>query len=365
MVASRERFQEVMDGLLAAAQPANPTLDSQAPFRTWFNIKEGITGLPGAKDESSLRVYLNGLRGHLVGQYLDEGKWEAAKTVTQCYGAYTKFLCPETEHHFVKRFHCGQRGCPTCALWLPDRFLRRKEEVLRQHLDEPCVFRISLGAQRVGPLSQERERDLSNLYQEIRRMLTHLTDNYGDSYAVAKDHIYGIRCCLRGELAAFDVAVLANHESPAKALLEEHFRKETGVEARVEEIACRGRKHAQDDFTSLMSVPLVWETLEDYQIWRAATGRVKLIQGKGVFYRASSRKAVPEHKPTTEGHERRNSCPICSECSPRGLRGYYPVSTTKVRQIESGITGGIYLEPVEDHWETSAAEFCDFLAASH
>ena len=96
-----------------------------------------------------------------------------------------------------------------------------------------------------------------------------------------------------------------------------------------------------------MAIPFVWETLEDYQIWRTATKGAKLIQGKGVFYRVAGGTA----KKTLTHEEKveligQSKCPVCRDCEPIELPGFFPVATTRVRQVTSPITGEVFLEPL-------------------
>jgi len=68
-------------------------------------------------------------------------------------------------------------------------------------------------------------------------------------------------------------------------LLENHFRRQTGVESVVEERRTHGIQHAKELFTALMAVRIDWDTANTYMAWRYGTKGAKLVQGKGAFHR--------------------------------------------------------------------------------
>ena len=75
--------------------------------------------------------------------------------------------------------------------------------------------------------------------------------------------------------------------------------------------------------------------------------RGKLIQGKGVFFKVSGGKAkkalTPEEKLDLA---KKSKCPICGNCEPREVPGFFPVRSTQSRQVKSEMTGEICLEPI-------------------
>lgn len=340
-------FVEFFNELLAEARPI-PSCEENLDFRTCYRVipkKE----LPCNKSGNVLRAYLGTLKDKLIDYYVEEADARAVEDVSQCFESYKKLICQNTEKSFLRRVHCGRRGCSVCAMWLLRQFFEDKEEVLKEHLSEqPCVYRVQLGSWRIGPFPQEKERDLKAIYKDIRDWLNQLADNYGKAFWSAKNLCYGIRCRLEGEFTCFDLILLTNYESGVGEVLKEHFSARTGIDVKVEELPCHGRRHAEETFGGFMAIPFVWDSTEDYQIWRAATKGAKLIQGKGVFYKVSG--GIAKKSLTAEEKfdlAKKSKCPICGDCEPREVPGFFPVRSTQSRQVKSDITGDVYLEPIE------------------
>jgi len=340
-------FAGFIDDLMAKARAIASGIETHE-FRTCYSTKPSKE-LPCNKSGTVLKTYLGTLKDKLLDYYKEEQDGKAFEDVSQCFESYKQFVCQTTEQSFVKRMHCGRRGCSVCALWLLRQFLEDKEELLKEHLgDEPCVYRVHLGSWRIGPFPQERERDLNDLYKQVRGWLTQMGDNHGKDFWAAKNCCYGIRCRLEGEITSFDLILLTNYESGFDSLLKDHFSKRTGIDVKVEELPCHGRRHVMESFVGFMAVPFVWDSTEDYQIWRAATKGAKLIQGKGVFSKVvggAPKKLSAKERLELGQHSR---CPICRNCEPQEVPGFLPVKSTQVRQVTSEITGEVYLEPIPE-----------------
>ena len=319
----------------AALAPPLPQIDMGMSFQSWV---EGSLSFPCTKFGSVLNIYLNQLKDRLLEQLKEQGEAETYEKVAHCWEFYKEFICQTTERSFVVRFHCGERGCSMCAIWLLERFFEDKEVVLKD-LERPAVYRISLGSQRIGPFPQDKQRQIKQIYQQVRGMVTHLTDN-----GVLKDFLYGIRAHVRGEIISLELAILAEYDRDLEAQLAEHSSKETGVTAYVERIPCADRREAQRAMSMLMAIPLVWDSLEDYSVWWAATKGAKLIQGKGKFYKIAGGGASNKKPPAGAGT---SPCPICRRCQPVARESFYEVKTTETRTVVSEITGETFLERVD------------------
>jgi hypothetical protein len=199
------------------------------------------------------------------------------------------------------------------------------------------VYRVSLGSLRIGPFPQDKEAQIKRIYKRVRGMVTHLSDN-----GILKDFLYGIRARIQGEILSVEVDLLAEYGVKLESRLQEHFSRETSVRAYVQRIPCDDRKEAQRAMANLMAVPIVWETNEDYQVWRSGTKGMKLIQGKGIFYRVAggtTKAKAPEGGATS-------SCPICRQCTPVVREGFHRVETTPTRPVVSELTGETYIERI-------------------
>ena len=336
-------FRELMDDMLDEAEPPEqPHRDQE--IRTSFITTEGI--MVWNNFGFVLDEWLNGKKEQVV-RYLEQGGVKMAHKATMmnlCYSHYVFKKCMNTGDVSAHRMRCGDPNCMACAMWLIQSFLDSKEEVLRAGMDSPTLYRIYLFSQRLHVDNVQLENDIADIYKKIRQMLTRLTDNHGKDGGLAKDHLYGIRTKMVGDIAHFEVVMMGDYASENVALLTRHFRRQTGVESTVEERRTHGLQHAKELFTALMAVRVDWDTPDTYMAWRSGTKGTKLVQGKGAFYRVSG--GSKGGKLTPEQAARKVTCRICGFCTPTQLYGYHAVVTTAVRQVTSPYTGSVYLEPV-------------------
>jgi len=283
-------------------------------------------------------------QGHVMGR-----DTASADRIARCFDNYIFKKCLNTGEVMASRYKCGDPNCHFCALWLLKEFLDSKDSVLRANMENPSIYRIYLFSQRLHEDFTAKTNDFAAIYKQIRQMLTRLTDTYGSRYKIAKDHLYGIRTRIVGDVAHFEVILMAEHQPQVDAigLLETHFRRQTGVESVITEVRCHGLQHAKEIFTALMAVRADWDSASNYLCWRSGTKGAKMIQGKGIFYRVSGgskgRKRTYEELLRRAGTE----CRICGNCTPVDLYGIHPVVTTRVREVTSPYTGSVYLEPVD------------------
>ena len=336
-------FRELMDDMLDSAEvPALPHRDEE--IRTCFISTENR--MVWNNFGFVLDEWMNGKKQQVV-RYLEQaGAKHAHKAAMMnlCYSHYIFKKCQNTGEVSAHRVRCGDPNCMACALWLIRSFLDSKDELLQAGMENPTLYRVYLFSQRLHVDHIQLENDIADIYKRIRQMLTRLTDSHGKDGGLAKNHLYGIRTKMVGDIAHFEVVMMGDYNKDNIRLLETHFRRQTGVESVVEERRTHGLQHAKDVFAALMAVRVDWDTPETYMAWRAGTKGTKLVQGKGAFYRVSG--GSKGGKLTPEQAARKSECRICGSCTPLQLYGYHAVVNTPVRQVTSPYTGSVYLEPV-------------------
>ena len=336
-------FNEMMEETLDLAEaPDAPFRDQE--IRTCFITNENR--MVWNNFGFVLDEWMNGKKEQVV-RYLEQAGNKHAHKATMmklCYSHYIFKKCANTGDVSAQRLRCGDPNCMACATWLIKSFLDSKEELLQAGMDSPTLYRIYLFSQRLNVDPADMQNDFTEIYKQIRQMLTRLTDSHGKDGGLAKDHLYGIRTKIVGDIAHFEVVMMGNYNTNNIRLLENHFRRQTGVESVVEERRTHGLQHAKELFTALMAVRVDWDTANTYMAWRYGTKGGKLVQGKGAFYRVSG--GSKGGKLTPEQAARKSECRICGFCTPTQLEGYHPVTSTRVREVISPYTGYTYLEPV-------------------
>ena len=342
-------FSDMMDELIEEAE-GPPAPFAEHEIRTSFLTDPGMIGnnygfvldnFLGRQKETLCEALR---QGHIMSKETSQ-----ADRIARCFDNYIFKKCLNTGDISASRYKCGDPNCHYCALWLLKEFLDSKDSVLRANMENPSIYRIYLFSQRLHEDFTAKTNDFAAIYKQIRQMLTRLTDSFGSRYTIAKDHLYGIRTRIVGDVAHFEVVFMADHQPEVDSinLLETHFRRQTGVESVVTEVRCHGLQHAKEIFTSLMAVRADWDTASNYLCWRSGTKGTKMIQGKGVFYRVSGgskgRKRTYDELIRRAGAE----CRICGACTPLDLYGIHPVVSTRVREVTSPYTGSIYFEPVD------------------
>jgi len=336
-------FSKMLEDMMDEAQPLPPphrdqeirgyfiTLDEMK----WNNLGFVITDFLDRKKDV-LVEYLR--RGNAKDQSL-------ATNIRNCYANYIFKKCLNTGDIMAFRCKCGDTNCFICNGWLLQQFLDSKEELLKAGMENPAIYRIKLGSQRVHTDPIALQNDIAEIYKNIRQMLTRLTDSHGNTLPVAKDHLYGIRAHFKADIGQFEIVLMADYDSGNVELLQRHFQRQTGVESVVEERRAHGIRHATELFSSLMAIKVDWDTPDTYMAWKAGTKGMKLVQGKGRFFKiAGGGKGA---KLTPAEIARRVECRICGSCVPERLYGVHPINSTRVREVTSPYTGQIYLEPVQ------------------
>jgi hypothetical protein len=326
----------------SALTPPLPRMDTKPVLSGVEGVKpeswnDGSFRFPCNKFGSVLNLYLGQQKDKLLEQLKEQGEGKLYEWVAHCYEFYKEWECQTTNRKFLRRVHCGERGCSLCAVWRLEQFFADKQAVLEQ-LARPAVYRVILGTRSIGATPEEKARQIKKIYAQVRGMVTHLTDN-----GVLKDLSYGIRAHIQGEAMSIELDLLTEYGLTLEGELKEHFGGETGVTAYVERIPCADRREAQRAMSRLMAVPLVWDSLGNYAAWRAATKSMKLIQGKGKFYKVAG--GGGKKQPAAAAHT--SSCPVCRTCQPVASNEFYPVATTEVRQVVSEITGEPFLQRVK------------------
>ena len=187
-----------------------------------------------------------------------------------------------------------------------------------------------------------REQEVGELYAEMRSMMTHLSDNHGDSNQEAKDHIYNLRMGMVNYFVLDSINIMAEYDEEALALFQEHFGKETDGVAQVSVVKYDTAKDAVHAFRKGAERRGEWDSGENYLIWCKATKGARIIQGKGKFYRVSGGASLAAE--TTECRRKKEmSCPVCGFCKPERLPGLYPVAATPVKRVRSDITAQEYI----------------------
>jgi hypothetical protein len=318
---------------LEALTAPHPGIDDHTSFGTFT---DGALTFYCNKFGFVLKSYLADLKDKLLAFLKETGDGERYERTAHCWEFYRELVCQTTERSYLARFHCGERGCSLCGIWAIQHFFEEKEAVLAQ-LEKPAVYRVILGSECIGPFPQDKERQIKKLYTRVRGMVTHLSDN-----GTLKDFLYGVRARIQGRIISVEVDLLTPYARELESQLQEHFSRETGVRAYVQRIPCDDRREAQRAMANLMAVPIVWETNEDYEVWRKATKGMKLIQGKGMFYKVAggTGKAKAREAGTT------SPCPICRKCAPVVKPGFHNVDTTQSREVVSDLTGETYIERV-------------------
>jgi 5S rRNA maturation endonuclease (ribonuclease M5) len=339
-------FREMMDDLLdGAVAPPAPHRDQE--IRTSFISSENK--MEWNNFGFVLDQWMTGKKQQVVDFLEQAGAKEAHKAAMMklCYDYYVFKKCQNTGDVAAHRVRCGDPSCMACATWLIKSFLDSKEQLLRDGMEQPTLYRVYLFSQRLHADRDLMADDFADIYKRIRQMLTRLTDSQGKERGLAKDHLYGIRTKIVGDIAHFEVVLMGDYARENVEILTRHFQRQTGVASTVEERRTHGVLHACELFASLMAVRVDWDTPETYLAWRLGTKGAKLIQGKGAFYRVSG--GSKGAKLTLEQMERRvgAECRICGSCSPVQLHGYHAVVGTAVRQVTSPYTGSVYLEPVQ------------------
>ena len=336
-------FSEMMEEMLDTAEaPPAPFRDQE--IRRCFITTENR--MEWNNFGFVLDEWMNGKKEQVV-KYLEQaGANHAHKAAMMnlCYSHYIFKKCSNTGDVSAHRVRCGDPNCMACATWLIQSFLDSKEELLQAGMDNPTLYRIYLFSQRLNVDPVDMQNDFADIYKQIRQMLTRLTDSRSKDSELAKNHLYGIRTKIVGDIAQFEVVMLGDYNRNNVQLLENHFRRQTGVESVVEERRTHGIQHAKELFTALMAVRIDWDTANTYMAWRYGTKGAKLVQGKGAFHRITG--GSKGAKLTPEQIARKVECRICGSCTPVQLYGYHAVVNTPVRQVTSPYTGSVYLEPV-------------------
>ena len=335
-------FSDMLHEMMDTAQPPPPPhadKEIRTSFITSDEMKWNNLGFV-------ITDFLDRKRDSLVATLRQGGEKEQiiARRLANCWSTYYFKKCLNTGEIMAYRTRCGDTNCFPCNTWLLSEFLDSKEETLKAGMENPALYRIKLFSQRLHTDVVAMQNDITAIYKGIRQMLTRLTDSHGKDNTVAKDHLYGIRAHFRADIGQFEVVLMADYHPGNVALLERHFRRQTGVNSVVEERRAHGIRHATELFSSLMAIKVDWDTTDTYMAWRAGTKGAKLVQGKGRFYKVSG--GSKGAKKTPEQIARQVECKVCGFCVPETIYGYHPVASTPVRQVTSPLTGQVYLEPV-------------------
>jgi 5S rRNA maturation endonuclease (ribonuclease M5) len=191
------------------------------------------------------------------------------------------------------RDHCFLRGCPNCVYLRMGQFIEEKQDIFDQ-LTDPAVYYITLGSKEIGTTPASMVDGFTSLYSEIRGMNTKYTDLYKSVSTAAVNQVYNLRLAVRDGWCAAQIVLLANYEPRAKADIEEFFSKEVGYDVKVEirrwdhlTDTQKRRDRALGLFKKTVAMEFNWSTTDEFQAWLYAAKRVKLVQGKGVFKKAS------------------------------------------------------------------------------
>ena len=336
-------FTEMLDEMIDVAQPA-PAPHQDVAIRTCFitsdEMKWNNLGFV-------INDFLDRKKDALV-EYLERGSIKdtlLANNIKNCFNNFLFKKCQNTGEIMAFRCRCGDTNDFVCNTWLLKEFLDSKDDMLSAGMEEPTLYRIKLFSQRLHTDPVAMQNDISEIYKNIRQMLTRLTDSHGTTLPVAKDHLYGIRSHFKADVAQFEIVMMADYDGGNVELLQRHFQRQTGVESVVEERRTHGLGHAKELFSALMAIKVDWDTPYTYMVWKAGTKGMKMVQGKGRFYKIAG--GAKGAKKTPEQIARQVECRICGSCVPERLYGVFPVVTTPVREVTSPYTGQIYLEPVQ------------------
>jgi hypothetical protein len=333
-------FSEMMEEMLDVAQPPPaPHADKEirrcfitSDEMKWNNLGFVITDFLDRKKDALVDYLSHGGPKDVI----------LGNNIKNCYNTYFFKKCLNTGEVMAFRCRCGDTNCFICNTWLLKEFLDSKDEILKAGMENPTLYRIKLFSQR---LHADPANDISEIYKNIRQMLTRLTDSHGATHTVAKDHLYGIRSHFKADIGQFEIVLMADYNPANVELLQRHFQRQTGVESVVDERRTHGVQHAKEVFSSLMAIKVDWDTPETYMAWRVGTKGMKLVQGKGRFFKVVG--GAKGAKKTPEQIARQIECRVCGFCVPERLYGVYPVVSTPVREVTSPLTGRVYLEPVK------------------
>jgi hypothetical protein len=336
-------FSDMLEEMIATAEPPPPPhmdMEIRTCFITLEEMKWNNLGFV-------INDYLDRKKDVLV-EYLARGSikdTQLATNIKNCYNNYLFKKCQNTGEVMAVRCRCGDTNDFICNTWLIKSFLDSKDELLSAGMEEPTLYRIKLFSQRLHTDPIAKQNDIAAIYKSIRQMLTRLTDSHGTTLPVAKDHLYGIRSHFKGDIGQFEIVLMGDYNRGNVELLQRHFQRQTGVESVVEERRTHGLGHAKELFSALMAIKVDWDTPETYMAWKAGTKGMKIVQGKGRFFKISG--GAKGAKKTPEQIARQVECRVCGACVPETLYGVHPVVTTAVREVTSPYTGQIYLEPVQ------------------
>ena len=339
-------FADLMHELLDTAQLPQSAF-AQTQIRTSFLYpKKSIRSNFGL----SVKDYLPRQRNELVEAYrsgaLGQNNTIKATRIAGCGLNYLFKRCQNTGEVMAKPERCGDPNCPKCAVWLVQQFLDGKATVLEQHLNDPTVYITHLFSQRLHTENGPMAEDFKQIYKQIRKIVTHLSDSFGADRRIARDHLYGIRAQIEGDAAHFELVLMGEREPGDLDFLQDFFRRQTGVDSQIREIRCHGLGHANKVFASIMAMRVEWDQVSSYLAWRAGIKGAKIIQGKGALYKVSG--GAKGRVRTLEEQANHDECPICGNCIPVAIPGLHSIANTSVRTKKSEWTGKIYLEPVED-----------------
>lgn len=287
---------------------------------------------------------------------LTDGQREKKRRIRLCWDNFKKFRCRNTGETYLQRLRCGESVCPNCSVWLADAFFtatndegRSRMDILREHCLEPTIYMIYVGSLRLSDDPVEAGNQLARQHKALGKMDTHLTANLSEELDFAANHIRGIRTRMEGDVAHYQMVMPGNHEHNARAKLEAHFRKETGLDIQVTEVICSSIEDLKDKMVQLMALRCDWDTAYNYSLWRAATKGSRMLQGKGVFHKVSGTRAPKQLRLKLA------ECKVCGSCEPVELGGTYPVATTRTRKVTSEWTGKTYLVDLEDQEQLAMA----------
>ena len=274
-------FSEMMDEMMDAAEPPPPphsdkeigTYFITSDEMKWNNFGFVLTDFQDRKKDSLVSYLAQG----------GDKEQEMARRIKNCWETYYFKKCQNTGEIMAFRTRCADSNCWPCSNWLLSSFLDSKEEVLKEGLENPTLYRIKLFSERLPSDPVAMQNAIAATYKNIRKMLSRLTDSHGKAHTVAKDHLYGIRCHIAGDVGQYEIVLLADYHRENVEVLESHFRRQTGVKSVVEERRAHGVNHARELFSSLMAVRLDWDTPETYMAWKAGTKRDQADPGQGPF----------------------------------------------------------------------------------
>ncbi|MDA1129402.1 MAG: hypothetical protein O2913_11995 [Chloroflexi bacterium] len=281
-------FPAEMDQLITQARRWwQPAVEPEADNWAQGTPQEELLIVPSWQNDVLADVRDRARQGYLAARM---GK--AASDMETCYRQLRLRIWDSGDQEGIRN-HCYCRLCPNCVYLKMGQFIEEKQEAF-DNLTDPAIYRVKLGARYVGLSPAEMWDRFQALYTDARKLLKGYKISLKRDSRVAGNHVYLLRVAVRAGWAALELVLLANHEDRAVSDLKTYFSGKVGYDVTVETLRWehltdqeKRLRRALECFKRMVATEFSWDTTDEFQAWYQAVKGKKLVQGVGVFQKAS------------------------------------------------------------------------------